>query len=52
MWQGYIPVDTRLRDASRKGVTPSQFDSKSRGLIAYRALLKHLLTYKTAVQVA
>lgn len=52
VWQGYIPVDTRLRDASRKGVTPSQFDSKSRGLIAYRALLKHLLTYKTAVQVA
>ena len=52
VWQGYIPVDTRLRDASRKGVTPSQFDGKSRGLIAYRALLKHLLTYKTAVQVA
>ncbi|MNC37066.1 Sporulation initiation inhibitor protein Soj [compost metagenome] len=52
VWQGYIPVDTRLRDASRKGVTPSQFDSKSRGLVAYRALLKHLLTYKNAVQVA
>ena len=52
VWQGYIPVDTRLRDASRKGVTPSQFDSKSRGLVAYRALLKHLLTYKTAAQVA
>ncbi len=52
VWQGYIPVDTRLRDASRKGVTPSQFDGKSRGLIAYRALLKHLLTYKYAVQVA
>jgi len=33
-------------------MTPSQFDGKSRGLIAYRALLKHLLTYKTAVQVA
>lgn len=52
VWQGYIPVDTRLRDASRKGVTPSQFDNKSRGLLAYRALLKHLLTYKPAAQVA
>src|SRR3546814_20692940 len=43
IWQGYIPVDTRLRDASRAGVTPSQFDGKSRGVLAYRALLKHLL---------
>src|SRR3546814_10467357 len=24
IWQGYIPVDTRLRDASRAGVTPSR----------------------------
>jgi chromosome partitioning protein len=45
-------VDTRLRDASRNGVTPSQFDGKSRGVVAYRALLKHLLTYRTALQVA
>ncbi|HCV41590.1 MAG TPA: cobalamin biosynthesis protein CobQ, partial [Pseudomonas sp.] len=52
VWQGYIPVDTRLRDASRNGVTPSQFDGKSRGVIAYRALLKHMLTYKPAAQVA
>ena len=52
VWQGYIPVDTRLRDASRNGVTPSQFDGKSRGVVAYRALLKHLLTYRSALQVA
>ncbi|EKT4465802.1 ParA family protein [Pseudomonas juntendi] len=52
VWPGYIPVDTRLRDASRAGVTPSQFDGKSRGLIAYRALLKHLLTQQSALQVA
>ena len=25
LWQAYIPVDTRLRDASRAGVTPSQY---------------------------
>jgi chromosome partitioning protein len=52
VWQGYIPVDTRLRDASRAGLTPSQFDGKSRGVIAYRALLKHLLAQLLVSQVA
>lgn len=52
VWEGYIPVDTRLRDASRAGVTPSQHDGKSRGIIAYRALLKHLLTPRSSLQVA
>ncbi len=52
LWQAYIPVDTRLRDASRAGVTPSQYDSNSRGVIAYRALLKHLLGQQLAAQVA
>ncbi|WP_017906312.1 ParA family protein [Pseudomonas asplenii] len=52
IWQGYIPVDTRLRDASRAGVTPSQFDGKSRGILAYRALLKHLLAQQLVPQVA
>jgi chromosome partitioning protein len=52
LWQAYIPVDTRLRDASRAGQTPSQFDTNSRGLLAYRALLKHLLATSPATQVA
>lgn len=52
LWQAYIPVDTRLRDASRAGVTPSQYDANSRGVIAYRALLKHLLGQQLATQVA
>ena len=52
LWSGYIPVDTRLRDASRTGQTPSQFDAKSRGVIAYRALLKHLLSQQLVSQVA
>ena len=52
LWQAYIPVDTRLRDASRAGVTPSQHDANSRGVIAYRALLKHLLGQQLAAQVA
>ena len=50
LWQGFIPVDTRLRDASRAGQTPSQFDGKSRGVVAYRALLKQLLTRQLAPQ--
>ena len=52
LWPAYIPVDTRLRDASRAGRTPSQFDAGSRGVIAYRAPLKHLLTHHPAAQVA
>ncbi|GGJ80223.1 ParA family protein [Pseudomonas matsuisoli] len=52
LWQAYVPIDTRLRDASRAGVTPSRHDANSRGVIAYRALLKHLLMQQTAAQVA
>ncbi|MFA7552875.1 MAG: ParA family protein [Spongiibacteraceae bacterium] len=43
IWPAMIPVDTRFRDASREGVTPSQFSAQSRGVVAYRALLKYLL---------
>ncbi|MBD8592470.1 ParA family protein [Pseudomonas sp. CFBP 8758] len=52
IWPGYIPVDTRLRDASRAGQTPSRFDGKSRAVVAYRALLKHLLAQQLVAQVA
>lgn len=44
IWPSMIPVDTRFRDASKKGVTPSQFDAEARGVAAYRALLKFLLS--------
>ncbi len=43
IWAGMIPVDTRFRDASRAGKLPSQFDPSSRGIEAYRSLLKVLL---------
>lgn len=43
LWRGMIPVDTRLRDASRAGVVPSRFDAGSRAVQAYRALLRQLL---------
>jgi len=43
IWNTAIPVDTRLRDASREGKAISQIDSESRGARAYRSLLKTLL---------
>lgn len=44
IWAGMIPIDTRFRDASRAGKLPSRFDPGSRGVDAYGALLKVLLT--------
>ena len=43
LWRSAIPVDTKLRDASKLGKVPSQHDSDSRGVRAYRQLLNHLL---------
>ena len=43
-WPSFIPVDTRFRDASKQGVTPSQFDAESHGVIAYKALLEKLMS--------
>lgn len=42
LWDEAIPVDTRLRDASFKGVFPHQLDPESRGVRAYKHLLASL----------
>lgn len=52
LWPAFIPIDTRLRDASRAGLTPSQFDANSRAVMAYRALLKHLLALQAKTKTA
>lgn len=44
IWQSAIPVDTRLRDASREGVSVSSLAPDSRGSRAYQSLLKSLLS--------
>ena len=44
LWASMIPIDTHFRDASREGLTPSRYDPGSRGVEAYKALLKLLLT--------
>lgn len=42
LWDEFIPVDTKLRDASQLGVFPHELDSQSHGVRAYRRLLTHL----------
>lgn len=44
LWPGYVPIDTKLRDASRTGVVPSAYDKNSHGIKAYVSLLKYILS--------
>jgi len=43
VWPGRIPIDTRLRDASKAGVPPDIFDPRGRGVEAYQSLFNHLM---------
>lgn len=42
VWPGVIPVDTRFREASQAQTPPSVFCPKSRGVYAYKNLLKYV----------
>lgn len=42
VWQETIPVDTKFRDASHKGLFPNELDRLTRGVRAYRHLLAEL----------
>ena len=42
LWSSYIPVDTKLRDASHRGAFPHQLDEQSHGVRAYTRLLADL----------
>ncbi|MGK0440712.1 MAG: chromosome partitioning protein [Pseudohongiellaceae bacterium] len=44
IWAAMVPVDTKIRDASRYGKPLSQYSPDSRGSAAYRSLLKYLLS--------
>lgn len=44
LWSGQIPIDTRLREASRAGLPPSMFDPRSRAVAAYTDLLEYLMS--------
>lgn len=43
LWENVIPVDTQFREASREGIPLSLMLPKSRGALAYEALLDELL---------
>ena len=48
VWEGVIPIDTQFREASTRRLPLPLFIPKSRGSIAYEALLNHLLGIKQA----
>ncbi len=48
IWEHVIPVDTRFREASRRGKPLTLLSTRSRGAIAYRKLLMHLIMSRTA----
>lgn len=43
VWDGVIPVDTKLRDASRAGIPPAQYAPEARAVTAYARFLETLL---------
>lgn len=43
LWDDVIPVDTKLREASRAGLPPGMFDPRARAVEAYARLLEHLM---------
>ncbi|MFC4699903.1 ParA family protein [Glaciecola siphonariae] len=45
MWRGYIPVDTKFRDASQQGLPINMIVKDSRGAFAYDKLTNELLKY-------
>jgi len=42
VWKFAVPIDTKFRDASTAGVVPSELDSNTHGVRAYRKLLETL----------
>jgi chromosome partitioning protein len=45
LWPGVIPVDTKLRDASKSGLPATEYAPHCRAVVAYSALLEYLLRH-------
>lgn len=45
LWRGYIPVDTKFRDASVQGLPITQVAPSSRGAFAYEKLVNELIKH-------
>lgn len=50
IWRSAIPVDTRFREASRRGLPLSHIDPAARGVEAYRMLLDDLVALEGAAR--
>lgn len=50
LWRHAIPVDTKFRDASQSGQTPSSLAPDSQGVRAYRRLLEDLVSQENPAQ--
>ena len=48
IWKSVIPVDTKLREASREGIPASIYEPHSRAVAAYTELLEEFLISNTA----
>lgn len=51
LWTGVIPIDTQLREASSRAVPLSSLSRSARSVVAYTALLDHLLPAPPVAQV-
>jgi chromosome partitioning protein len=47
VWESVIPIDTKVRDASREGVPLPLFDKTAKAVEAYATLLELLLLDKS-----
>ena len=52
IWDSFIPVDTQIREASKKGIPLPQLNPKARGTIAYDDLLTTLIGLSTSTNSA
>lgn len=43
LWASVVPVDTKMRDASRAGIPPPYYVPKSRAIVAYSEFLESLM---------
>lgn len=46
LWRGYIPVDTKFRDASAAGLPINIYAENARGTFAYEKLITELVKYE------
>ena len=51
VWAGKVPIDTKMRDASKAGIPANLYEPESRAVYAYRSLFK-MVKWQRDVEVA